>query len=78
MAINRTTAWRGLALFMAASLVLAACAPRSAGATQPVTSIVTDTGFVCPAANPPATLTSKELNLFVWTEYIPQDMIDCF
>ena len=23
-------------------------------------------------------VTSKELNLFVWTEYIPQQTIDCF
>ena len=23
-------------------------------------------------------VTSKELNLFVWTEYIPQETIDCF
>lgn len=38
----------------------------------------TDTGFACPAASPKMEVTSKEVNLFVWTEYIPQDMIDCF
>ena len=35
-------------------------------------------GFACPEPQPKATLTSKELNLFVWTAYIPQDIIDCF
>ena len=38
----------------------------------------TATGFNCPDANPRMTVTSKELNMFVWTEYIPQDIIDCF
>jgi spermidine/putrescine-binding protein len=31
-----------------------------------------------PRANPRLEVTSTELNLFVWTEYIPQDTIDCF
>lgn len=35
-------------------------------------------GFVCPEPNPRMDVTSKELNLFVWTDYIPQDMLDCF
>jgi len=78
MSKNRKTAWRGLALGIVASLALAACRAPAPSATQPPTGFVTDTGYVCPAANPPATLTSKELNLFVWTEYIPQDIIDCF
>ncbi len=35
-------------------------------------------GFECPAPQPKMTLTSTTLNLFVWTEYIPQDILDCF
>lgn len=35
-------------------------------------------GFVCPEPQNKMELTSKELNLFVWTEYIPQDALDCF
>lgn len=35
-------------------------------------------GFNCPAPNPRVPVTSKELNLFVWTEYIPQDFYECF
>ena len=35
-------------------------------------------GFMCPEPNPKVEVTSKEVNLFVWTEYIPQDIIDCF
>jgi spermidine/putrescine-binding protein len=32
----------------------------------------------CPEPNPKMEVTSDELNLFVWTEYIPQQTIDCF
>jgi len=35
-------------------------------------------GFVCPAPQPKLEVKSTELNLFVWTEYISQDEIDCF
>jgi len=35
-------------------------------------------GFDCPEPNPRMQLTSKELNLFVWTSYIPQDFYECF
>jgi spermidine/putrescine-binding protein len=38
----------------------------------------TTTGFDCPQPQPKLPLTSQELNLFVWSEYIPQDMLDCF
>jgi spermidine/putrescine-binding protein len=39
---------------------------------------VTSSGFVCPEAQPKLDVTSTELNLFVWTEYLPQDAIECF
>jgi len=60
------------------SLLGAACG--GGGTAQPTASakIVAPSGFECPAAEPRAEVTSKELNLFVWTEYIPQDIIDCF
>jgi spermidine/putrescine-binding protein len=35
-------------------------------------------GFACPEPQPKMEVTSKTVNLFVWTEYIPQDIIDCF
>lgn len=35
-------------------------------------------GFECPEPQPKLAVTSKDLNVFVWTEYIPQDAIDCF
>jgi len=38
----------------------------------------TASGFECPEPQPKLPITSKELNLFVWAEYIPQDMLDCF
>ena len=38
----------------------------------------TASGFECPEPQPKLPITSKELNLFVWSEYVPQDMLDCF
>jgi spermidine/putrescine-binding protein len=38
----------------------------------------TATGYNCPEPNPRVPVTSKELNMFVWTQYIPQDIFDCF
>ena len=46
-------------------------APASSGKT-------TSSGFECPAPQNQIDVTSTELNLFVWTEYIPQDAIECF
>ncbi len=70
---------------LAAAVMVAACAPgatqsaATAGAGAPADdAIVASSGFVCPAADPKVEVTSTELNLFVWTEYIPQDMIECF
>jgi len=57
--------------------LLAACG--GAGGAQPATgAITTNSGFVCPEPNPRLEVTSKTLNLFVWTEYIPQDILTCF
>jgi spermidine/putrescine-binding protein len=71
-----------LALFVAASMLLAACG--GGGAETQATEAaaegpkVTSSGFECPEANPRMEVTSTELNIFVWTEYFPQDMLDCF
>jgi spermidine/putrescine-binding protein len=38
----------------------------------------TDSGFECPEPQPRLPVTSTELNLYIWTEYVPQDILDCF
>lgn len=70
-----------LGLVMAVSLILTACgggnrpaATEDAGGDAKVTS----SGFACPEPSPRVDVTSRELNVFVWTEYFPQDMLDCF
>ena len=64
-----------------------AATTTAAAATAPVaptaiTSVpsgkITKDGFNCPEPNPRLQVTSKELNLFVWTEYIPSDWYECF
>lgn len=64
-------------IIMLGSLLLTACgggaAPTNeAGATEPSGE------FVCPEPDSKIAVTSKELNLYVWTEYIPTDWITCF
>ncbi|MCC7118761.1 MAG: spermidine/putrescine ABC transporter substrate-binding protein [Anaerolineales bacterium] len=67
-----------LSLLITASLVLSACKGASESPTQGSDQKVTSSGYVCPAPQFDVKVTSKELNIFVWTEYIPQDMIECF
>jgi spermidine/putrescine-binding protein len=38
----------------------------------------TSSGFECPEPQHKLDVQSQDLNLFVWTEYIPQDAIECF
>lgn len=64
--LNRSKLW--VAALVATVLLLAAC---GGGASQQAASD-------CPAKLEGVELTSTELNLFVWTEYIPQEMLDCF
>jgi spermidine/putrescine-binding protein len=77
--MSKSNLFRFLALLVIASLALTACGKIGA-ATQQATDVpkVTSTGFKCPPAENPSKVTSKELNLFVWTEYIPADMQECF
>ena len=87
----RTRTWKYLIMVVISSLLIAACSsgesPASGGPTAaddsetPASSAesqTTSSGFVCPEPSPRMEVTSTEVNLFVWTEYIPQDMIDCF
>jgi spermidine/putrescine-binding protein len=68
-----------LALFAIASMVLTACGGGTTATESPAAGAkVTSTGFVCPEPTPRVEVTSTELNVFVWTEYFPQDMLDCF
>ncbi len=70
---------RKMVLAALAAVLLAACSGGNGGGAQPADgSVTTSSGFVCPEPNPRLEVTSKELNLFVWTEYIPQDILDCF
>jgi spermidine/putrescine-binding protein len=105
-------AWKGLAVLVVVSLLLAACgtgattsapptSPPATQAPQPTAPIeaptaapteaptavafvskpsgkTTGDGFECPEPQPRLEVQSQDVNLFVWTEYIPQDIIDCF
>jgi spermidine/putrescine-binding protein len=76
---HKSLHWQLLSLLMIVALLLAACgSSEEPAAPAAADSIQTDSGFVCPPANPKMEVTAKELNLFAWTEYIPQDMTDCF
>jgi len=62
-----------LAVIIVTSLVLTACGGKGVTAQK-----VTSSGFICPEPEHRMEVTSKELNLFVWTEYIPVEWKECF
>ena len=88
----KTVFWKMLAALVLLSLVLTACGggaptqkPASneqptaqAGGAASGAQVTASSGFVCPEPNPRMDVQSKQLNLFVWTEYIPVDMSECF
>ena len=65
-----------LAIFLMASVLLSACG--GGGAADSGGEKVTASGFVCPEPESQIEVTSKELNLFVWTEYIPTEWKECY
>lgn len=70
-----------IALLVILSMALTACGGGGGGSSEESASDgpkVTSAGFECPEPNPRMDVTSTELNIFVWTEYFPQDMLDCF
>lgn len=67
-----------VALLVVLSMALTACGGGAAEEATESGELVTSTGYACPAAEFPVELTSTELNIFVWTEYIPVEMIECF
>ena len=57
-------------------IVLTACAAGSEPASTD--ELVTSNGFACPQPNPRVEFDSDTVNIFTWTEYVPEDIFDCF
>ncbi len=55
-------------------IAVAGCAAKPEESTEKITS----SGFVCPEPSPRVGFESKEINIYTWAEYVPEDMIDCF
>lgn len=67
-----------IAVLAILSIALTACGGGTSDQSADTGEKVTSTGYVCPPAEYPIEATSTELNIFVWTEYIPVEMIECF
>jgi spermidine/putrescine-binding protein len=76
--MKRTVYSKLLVVVAAICLLLAACGGKVTGTPVSSGGKTTADGFACPAPQNKVDVTSKELNLFVWTEYIPQDVQECF
>lgn len=78
-AMNENKPFKYLLLLILVSLVLAACGV-SPVVTVTATEIprITSSGYACPDPEFPIEVDSTEINLFVWTEYIPTEVIECF
>jgi len=70
--------WKLLAVLLLASMLLAACGGGASTSEGGGGEKVTASGFVCPEPQNQMEVTAKELNLFVWTEYIPTEWKECF
>jgi spermidine/putrescine-binding protein len=64
-----------LTLLLILTLILAACGSPSTPAAQ-TESPASESS--CPQPSPKVEVTSKELNMFTWSEYIPEDIVNCF
>lgn len=78
--MNKPILFKLLALMVISSMALAACGGGGGTATEPADTgpKITSSGFECPEPEPRVEVTSKELNLFVWTEYFTPEMLECF
>lgn len=57
-------------------IVLTACTAGTAPASTE--GLVTASGFACPQPSPRIEFASDIINIFTWTEYVPEDIFDCF
>lgn len=73
--------YRALAALLILCLLVAACgggSDESSATGDSAGDAPAAEGFTCPEPAPRMEVTATEVNLFVWTEYIPQEIIDCF
>src|SRR5688572_14752341 len=52
--------------------------PRPGRTVQAAQAHVTSSGFVCPEPRPLVELSSRQLDLLIWPQYVPPDLIECF
>ncbi len=70
--------WTIVSMLLLGAMVLSACGSAAPEASTDGEAFTTSTGFVCPEPKNKMEVTSKELNLFVWTEYIPVEWKECY
>lgn len=75
--MNHTLSLRTVIGLLLAGLLLAACGAGGEAGSD-TAEPADEAAFTCPEPAPRMQVTSTELNLFVWTEYIPAEMLDCF
>ncbi len=79
--MSRTNIYNLFACLLIVSMGLTACGAKpveTVEAPAAESSRVTTTGFVCPEPSPRVEVASTELNILMRTEFIPQEMLDCF
>jgi spermidine/putrescine-binding protein len=80
-----TTGTQAVATLAAFSMLLGGCGGRAPAAGSPPATQrsvpsgkITSSGFDCPEPVPRSQLSTKELNIYTWTTYVPTDFIECF
>ena len=71
-----------LAVILLLSTMFTACQVWPSGGAPNQVSVpsgkTTSTGFDCPEPNPRVEVASTQLDLLVWSEYIPEEFFECF
>jgi len=67
--------WMMVCLMVLSMQILAGCSGTVPPAAPPAAE---EDGVACPEPNPRLQVTSTTVNLFVWVQYIPQEIYDCF
>ena len=78
----RQFAGRGLVVALGLGLALSGVGGGPglirASAVQAGKLPVTSSGFACPEPRPRIDFSSRQIDLLIWSQYVPPDLIDCF
>lgn len=69
----------GVGVVLALALLTEGAAPRGDERSLVLAQArTTSSGFACPEPRPRVEVSSREIDVLIWPEYVPRDVVDCF